>query len=64
MNIILRGHSLDQRQLDALVPVLNESMQGKHRLKKKLEEACVAALEAAGCPLGSEPAPTPAGAPE
>lgn len=51
MSINLQGHILNQRQLDAIVPVMNHLMQGKVS-KKKFEAACVAALEAAGCALG------------
>jgi len=51
MRILHRGHELNQDQLDAIVPVLNESMQGKYRQKKKLEAAVDAALVAAGCPI-------------
>ncbi len=50
MGINLRGFILEQPQLDALVPVLNDSMQGKIS-KKKFEQACVDALDNAGCPL-------------
>lgn len=51
MSIILKDHTLNQRQLDAIVPVINNFMHGKVS-QKKFEGACVAALEAAGCPLG------------
>lgn len=47
----MQGHTLNQRQLDAIVPVMNDLMQGKVS-QKKFEKACIAALEAAGCPLG------------
>ncbi len=47
MSINLKGHILNQRQLDAIVPVMNDLMHGKVS-KKKFEQACVAALEAAG----------------
>lgn len=50
MSIILRGHQLTQPQLDAIVPVLNDSMNGKIS-KKKFEQACVDACAAAGCPV-------------
>ena len=47
MSINLKGHILNQRQLDAIVPVMNDLMHGKVS-KKKFEQACVDALEAAG----------------
>src|SRR5690606_23603805 len=51
MSFLLRGHRLNQRQLDAMIPVLNDNMHNRRR-KADFEEACVAALEEAGCPLG------------
>lgn len=51
MSINLKGHTLNQRQLDAIVPVMNELMQGKVS-QKNFERACIEALEAAGCPIG------------
>ncbi|QNJ57429.1 hypothetical protein Dolphis_123 [Pseudomonas phage Dolphis] len=51
MSINLRGHVLNQRQLDAITPVMNDLMQGRVS-QKKFEQACVDALEKAGCPLG------------
>lgn len=51
MSINLKGHILNQRQLEAIVPVMNDLMQSKVS-QKKFEQACVDALEAAGCPLG------------
>ncbi|ASJ88653.1 TPA: hypothetical protein RJN57_000491 [Pseudomonas aeruginosa] len=51
MRIIHRGVELNQAQLDAIVPVLNDSMRGLIRGKKKLEAAIDKALEEAGCPL-------------
>jgi len=51
MSINLRGHILNQRQLDAITPVMNDLMQGRVS-QKKFEQACVDALEKAGCPLG------------
>ncbi|MEA8592298.1 hypothetical protein PZT57_26990 [Pseudomonas aeruginosa] len=53
MRIIHRGHELNQQQLDAILPVLQESMNGRYRVKKKLEAAIDQALEAAGCPLSA-----------
>lgn len=50
MGINLRGFILEQPQLDAIVPVLNDHMNGKIS-KKKFEQACVDALEKRGCPL-------------
>lgn len=51
MSIHLKGYSLNQRQLDAIVPVMNQLMQGKVK-QKGFEDACVQALNAAGCPVG------------
>ncbi|WP_024717979.1 hypothetical protein [Pseudomonas putida] len=51
MSIVLQGHKLNQRQLDAITPVMNDLMQGRVS-QKKFEQACVDAIEAAGCPLG------------
>lgn len=51
MSINLKGHILNQRQLDAITPVMNDYMHGKIKGHKKLEQACVAALEEAGCAL-------------
>lgn len=51
MSIHLKGHDLNQRQLDAILPVMNDLMQGKVS-QKKFEAACEKAMEAAGCPLG------------
>lgn len=50
MSIILRGHKLTQPQLDAILQVLNDHMNGKIS-KKKFEQACVDACAAAGCPV-------------
>lgn len=51
MSINLKGYILNQRQLDSIVPVMNDLMQGKVS-QKKFEKACVEALEKAGCALG------------
>jgi hypothetical protein len=51
MSLELRGHILNQRQLDAMLPVLNDRMHGKVS-EAGFEQACVDALEKAGCPLG------------
>lgn len=51
MGINMQGHILNQRQLDAIVPVMNDLMQGKVK-QKNFEAACIKALEAAGCALG------------
>ncbi|MGH9968296.1 MAG: hypothetical protein ACREBG_10755 [Pyrinomonadaceae bacterium] len=50
MGINLRGFILEQPQLDEIVPVLNDHMNGLVS-KKKFEQACVDACEKAGCPL-------------
>jgi hypothetical protein len=55
MSINLKGHILNQRQLDAIVPVMNDLMQGKVS-QKKFESACIKALEQAGCPVGYDTA--------
>lgn len=51
MSITLKGHVLNQRQLDAITPVMNDLIQGRVS-QGGLEDACVQALEQAGCPLG------------
>lgn len=51
MSIILKGHILNQRQLDAMVPVMNDLLGGKVS-QKNFEGACIAAFEASGCALG------------
>jgi hypothetical protein len=58
MRIIHRGHELNQQQLDAILPVLQDSMNGRYRVKKKLESAIDQALETAGCPLPAGPSNT------
>jgi hypothetical protein len=51
MSISLRGHKLNQRQINACANSLDELIQG--RLKQSdFEDSCMAALEAAGCPIG------------
>lgn len=50
MSINLRGFILEQPQLDAIVPVLNDHMNGRIS-RKKIEQACVDACEKAGCLL-------------
>lgn len=62
MGLIMRGHNLNQRQLDAIVAPMNDLMQGKIKGQKKFEEACIDALEAAGCPLGYDKSMPDAGA--
>lgn len=52
LSIIHRWHALTQQQLDALVPVLNQHMQGKIK-KRDFEAECDKALEAAGCPVSA-----------
>lgn len=51
MSITLKGHVLNQRQLDAITPVMNDLIQGRVS-QTGFEEACVQALEHADCPLG------------
>lgn len=51
MSITLKGHVLNQRQLDAITPVMNDLIQGRV-CQTGFEEACVQALEQADCPLG------------
>ncbi|HGM7876966.1 TPA: hypothetical protein ACKRQV_001229 [Pseudomonas aeruginosa] len=55
MQIIHKGHALNQAQLDAIVPVFNEVMKGHHKGRKKLEEAIDKALLEAGCPVPATP---------
>ncbi|WP_444757174.1 hypothetical protein [Pseudomonas sp. A014] len=51
MSILLRGHKLNQRQLDAITTTMNDLIQGRVS-QMGFEQACVDALEKAGCPLG------------
>lgn len=55
MSIVIKGYTLNQRQLDAIVPVMNDLMQDKVS-KRGFEKACIKALEEAGCPLGYDTA--------
>jgi|GEM_PF-4627462 len=59
MGLIHRGHELNQQQLDAITPVFNDQMQRRIN-KTKLLQAIDDALEAAGCPVPSEPQAAPA----
>lgn len=54
LSIELRGTKLNQDQLTAIVPVMNERMN-RRMSKKQFEEACVKAMADAGCPLASSP---------
>ncbi|MGV8584546.1 hypothetical protein ACV34H_34315, partial [Pseudomonas aeruginosa] len=47
----LMGHVLNQLQLDAITPVMNDLIQGRVG-QAVFEAACLKALENAGCPLG------------
>ncbi|HCF4080888.1 hypothetical protein [Pseudomonas aeruginosa] len=51
MRVIHRGVELNQAQIDAIVPLMNDFARGLIRGKKKLEAAIDKALEEAGCPL-------------
>lgn len=51
MGFSLKGHVLNQRQLNTITPVLNDLMQGRVS-QKNFEQACEQALEKAGCSLG------------
>lgn len=51
MSIVLRDKVLNQRQLDAIVPVVSDLIMGRLTMET-YEQACVEALEKAGCPLG------------
>lgn len=51
MSVSMKGYILNQRQLDAIVPTMNDLIQGRVS-QKGFEKACIAALEAAGCALG------------
>lgn len=53
MKITHRGHTLNQQQLDAIVPTLNDYMHSKIVGKKQFKSAIDQALEKAGCPLPS-----------
>lgn len=55
MSIIFKGYVLNQRQLDAITPVMNDLIQGRVS-HAGFEDACSQALERAGCPLGYDTA--------
>jgi len=55
LKIIVGGHTLNQLQLDAIVPVMNRNMQKPMGLKK-FEAACIQAMADSGCPLPAAPA--------
>lgn len=51
-SVTIRGVPLTQAQLDALVPVLDADLDRRVRMPaRKLEQACIDALEKAGCPI-------------
>ena len=51
--VIIGDTKLTQEQLNAITPVLNESMRRRWS-KKALEQNCRKAMEEAGCPLISK----------
>lgn len=51
MGISIGGVILNQRQLDAITPVMNDLLQGKVK-QVNLDAACLAAMADAGCPVG------------
>ncbi|MDC6536570.1 hypothetical protein LN429_15805 [Pseudomonas syringae] len=51
MGISIGGVILNQRQLDAITPVMNDLLQGKVK-QVNLDAACRAAMADAGCPVG------------
>ncbi|WAT32249.1 hypothetical protein [Pseudomonas sp. GXZC] len=51
MGISVGGVVLNQRQLDAITPVMNDLLQGKVK-QSKFEAACITAMKDAGCPVG------------
>lgn len=51
MSISIKGVALNQRQLDAITPVMNRLLHGDLK-QADLDAACLTAMEAAGCPLG------------
>ena len=50
MGIQLQGKDLTQRQLEAIIPVINGRMIGRIT-RKKFEMACLEAMDKAGCPF-------------
>lgn len=52
----MQGYFLDQRQLDAIAPVLDRLVKGTIA-DSDYEAACMAALKEAGCPLGYDKCP-------
>lgn len=51
MSLVMQGYTLNQRQCDAIVPVMNDLLQRKVS-QKNFEAKCIEALDAAGCALG------------
>jgi len=49
--ITFKGKALNQRQLNAITPVMNRLMRRELR-QSQFDQACIEALELAGCPLG------------
>lgn len=49
--LVIRGVTLNQTQLDAITPIVDNNMQGQYKNVKKFEEACVQAMIDAGCPI-------------
>lgn len=50
MSLLIGNHKLTQTQLDAIVPVINKSLT-ERMSKKRIEQECIDACEAAGCPI-------------
>lgn len=55
LEVIHKGVKLNQTQLDALVPVINDYMHGKIKGKKSLDAAIDKALENAGFVIELKP---------
>jgi len=52
LKITVNGKKLNQNQLDAVVPIINQSLNLRRGMsKKKFEAACIKSMRKAGCPL-------------
>lgn len=49
--MVVRGVKLNQRQEEAVKPILDARVNLHHMSRARFEAKCVAAMAAAGCPL-------------
>lgn len=57
MGMVIQGVELDDKQLAAIVPVINQYSKKRMTTKDKLrmEKDCLDAMQAAGCPIVQPP---------